>query len=57
MKERLDMHQGQLIIQTQPGEGCEIIVEIPRRSPQVAPTITPSIGPWVSFSLDTWYHL
>jgi signal transduction histidine kinase len=57
MKERLDMHQGLLIIQTQPGEGCEIIVEIPRRSPQVAPTITPSIGPWVSFSLDTWYHL
>jgi signal transduction histidine kinase len=62
MKERLDMHQGQLVIQTHPGEGCEIMVEIPRRSQQIAPTIAPtispaigpSIGPWVSFSLDTW---
>jgi signal transduction histidine kinase len=71
MKERLDMHQGQLVIQTQPGQGCEIIAQIVHQKhsqlnhiPNVGCVVpqgnaspespNPPIGPWVSFSLDSW---
>ncbi len=58
MKERLAMHQGELLIQTHPGQGCEIIAQIAHRTAAIAqpmrPIPTPSIGPWVSFSLDGW---
>jgi signal transduction histidine kinase len=69
MKERLEMHQGRLLIQTHPGQGCEIIAQIahptaahhtpinhtPIVAAQMLPIQTPTtIGPWVSFSLDSW---
>jgi hypothetical protein len=71
MKERLDMHQGQLLIETQPGQGCEIIAQIVHQKhsqlnhiPNVGCVVpqgnaspespNPPIGPWVSFSLDSW---